>query len=311
MHPFTVVVQEIKHDQARLSPWFPGDEAPSPASVWVPTSSVAHFVNDLRGKVYGKPSGNPAIDAVLRGDAEFLGKGDDGLAFRVGSSVVKVSTTVPYQPFNPWHRTPQQAIDRMEQQYNLAVRASQSFDGILPMDFVIHGDKAFLVKPYVEIPATLTRKQLDAVAASVEAAHKAGWVFVDDLQVGVWNDGLYHFDTGKLEYVGPDKADPDDWNSPAYGDVLSLKRLFSQYGQKYFTEKERESPVLAFREASAVRRGSTEQERKAQRSALMRARDALLSYAKNFPDADDLDEFASPEIVREEFERARQRLRET
>ena len=68
----------------------------------VPHSALAHFKDDLEGRVRSdKRSGDPDVDAVTSGEAEFLGKGDDGLAFRSRDNVVKVSTVVPYQPLNP------------------------------------------------------------------------------------------------------------------------------------------------------------------------------------------------------------------
>jgi hypothetical protein len=313
MYPFDVVVIEVGPRMATVSRADPGGE-PSPYGTKMPVESVAHFVNDLRGVVYAPPSdpssGDPIVDAVLSGAATFLGKGDDGLAFRVdtpeGPLVVKVSTTVPFQPFNPNHLTPAEAAARLEAQHAASeAMADVGVPGILPSAFTRHGEgaavKGFMLKPWVEIPEHLTRAQLDEVAASVEAAHKTGWVFRDDLQVGVWNGRVYHFDTGKAEYVGVGKkSDPDDYWSDAHTDVQNLKRLFEKYGERYLTSREQQNPIAEF-EALYGFRASTPEERKKYRSLVLRLGMRIKSFLKNHPDEEhgfwsEIPEYADEEI---------------
>ena len=317
MYPFDVVVTEVGPRMAKVSRADPGGE-PSPYGTKMPVESVAHFVNDLRGVVYAPPSdpssGDPVVDAVLRGDAAHLGKGDDGVVFRVdtpkGPLVVKVSTTVPFQPLNPNHLTPAEAVARLEaQQAASEAMADAGVPGILPSALVVHeaAQKAFMVKPFVEIPERLTKSQLDEVAASVEAAHKAGWVFRDALQVGVWDGRVYHFDTGKAEYLGglPDAAkrlDPEDYWSDAHTDVQNLKRLFSDNGARYLTEREKTNPIAEFESLYSVNAGLLNAaERKKYRSLVLRLGEQIKSYLRNHPDEDNgfwssIPEYAADEV---------------
>jgi hypothetical protein len=309
MYPFDAVVTNVSAGTATIARADPG-EPPSGYGVRMPAESVAHFANDLIGRVYGEPSGDPVIDAVIDGSATFLGKGDDGLAFRVdtpkGPLVVKASTTVPFQPFNPNHLTPAEAAARLEAQHAASeAMADAGVPGILPSAFVLHGEGAavrgFVVKPYVEIPEHLTRRQLDEVAASVEAAHKAGWVFRDDLQVGVWDGNVYHFDTGKAEYVGVGKkSDPDDYWSDAQTDVQNLKRLFGKHGERYLTAREQQNPIAEFEALYGVR-ASTPEERKQYRSLVLRLGTRIKAYLKDHPDEEngfwgEIPEYADEEI---------------
>ena len=317
MYPFDVVVTEVSPRMAKVSRADPGGE-PSPYGTKMPVESVAHFVNDLRGVVYAPPSdpssGDPIVDAVLRGEATFLGKGDDGVVFRVdtpeGPLVVKVSTTVPFQPLNPNHLTPAEAAARLEaQQAASEAMADAGIPGILPSSLVVHeaAQKAFMVKPFVEIPEHLTKSQLDEVAASVEAAHKAGWVFRDALQIGVWDGRVYHFDTGKAEYLGdaPDAAkrlDPEDYWSDAHTDVQNLKRLFGEHGARYLTEREKTNPIAEFESLYSVNAGLLNAaERKKYRSLVLRLGERIKTYLRNHPGEDNgfwssIPEYAADEV---------------
>lgn len=293
MYPFDAVITEVSGGKAIVMRTDPGEEQSSYYGVPMPLESVAHFVNDLTGRVYGEPSGDPIIDAVIDGRAVFLGKGDDGLAFRVdtndGPLVVKASTTVPYHPFNPGHLTPTEAVDRLEAQHAASEAMIEAgVPGILPSVFRRHGDKGFVIKPYVEIPDRLTLPQLEEVAASVEAAHKAGWVFQDELQVGLLGGHVYHFDTGKAEYVGTGKdSDPDDHWSAASIDVRSLKRLFKTNGHRYLTAREKDNPIAEFEALHDVDAHSlTPEERKQFRRMVLRLSVKIKAFLSNHPDED-------------------------
>jgi hypothetical protein len=317
MYPFDAVVTSVNGSKAAVARADPGGE-PSAYGVTMPAASVAHFVNDLRGHVYSQyASGYPVIDAVTQGDAEFLGKGDDGLVFLIDTSegevVVKVSTTVPFQPFNPNHLTPREAANRLsEQQATSESMRADGVPGILPSTFVMHGDKGFMVKPYVEIPDHLTRAQLDEVAASVEAAHKAGWAFHDSLQVGLWKGHVYHFDTGKVEQVGVGKrTDPDDWHSDAYNDVESLKRLFSDNDERYLTKTEQQNPIKEFEALYGLDVRSLDREQRSKyRGLVLRLAHKIKLFLRNHPGEDHGFWSEIPEYADDEKREMMNRLKE-
>jgi hypothetical protein len=175
------------------------------AAATMPSASLKHFVNDLSGRVDVPPgSGDPAIDAVSSGKAEFLGKGDDGLAFRAGDKAVKVSTTVPFVPTNPGHRSPQEAADMLAAQGELNNDlARRGVPGLLPVEVKRHGDKAFLVRPYLEVPEKLTAEQAGKVRKTIDALHDLGYVVGDEIQVGLLGGEPYLFDLGKARKAGP------------------------------------------------------------------------------------------------------------
>lgn len=200
--PFTYYVVNLGNGKVRLSRDPDGKFGPV-----MPAASVKHFIDDLACKVRvpGK-SGHPAVDAVLAGRAECLGKGDDGFVFRVGDKVVKVSTTVPYHPENSPHMSPKQAKDRLRAQVALANRlADLGITGVQRSEFVEHGGKGFQVKPYVEIPARFTREQLDEIQDTLIAMHRAGVALRDFVQAGIdpSTGRPVLFDTGKAETIPP------------------------------------------------------------------------------------------------------------
>lgn len=200
----------------------------------MPKESLKHFLNDQAGKVELPPSGNPVIDAVTSGKAKFLGKGDDGLAFRVGDRVVKVSTTVPYQPENPGHRSPAQAIAKLREQVEVGNRlADLGVAGIQRSQFAEHGDKGFQIKPWVEIPEKFTREQLDKIQGTLIGMHKHGYALHDDVQAGLDSKGApVMFDVGKAE-----KRDTARDNDPIYSDIRSdmdnMRRLYEAHGEPF------------------------------------------------------------------------------
>ena len=195
--PVPMRVTEVTPDRIRVNY---ADRAEGGVSM--PRESMRHFVDDLSGRVMGTPnSADPRVNAVLRGEGEYLGKGDDGLAFRVGDRVVKVSTTVPYQPMNNYHRSPGDAQQRMLEQSRVHNEMHRlGIPGVLPVETVVHGDKAFQIQPHLDTKTKLSVEQLQAVRDSVEAMHAAGYAVNDQIQVGL-KDGIPHqYDLGK---VGP------------------------------------------------------------------------------------------------------------
>lgn len=220
-------VVSTQGDQVTISRYKDSDYGPT-----MPKASLKHFVNDLAGRVDVPPgSGRPEIEAVTSGKAKFLGKGDDGLAFRVGDGiVVKVSTTVPYQPENPGHRTPQQAADMLRAQSEVGnMLADAGIKGIQRSVFIQHGDKGFQIKPFVEIPEKWTPRQLDTIQDIVIAVHKAGYAIHDSIQAGIDPSGqIVLYDVGK---AGPrnDRPATDMW-SDVNDDMSSLRRLYEESG---------------------------------------------------------------------------------
>jgi hypothetical protein len=309
-YTFDAVVSGVKDGVARIVQLQPDEPLPDAETrgTPVPAASVAHFANDLNGRVYGQHTGTPEIDAVLDGRAQFLGKGQDGIAFRVGDSVVKVSTTVPFQPFNSGHLSPEQSIARVLRQHDAVeqMRAA-GVPGLLPERVEVHGDKAFTVKPYLTIPDTLTQEQLDSVAASIIAAHAAGWVWADEIQVGTLGDRLYHFDTGQAQRS--QRTDAEDRMSDAYLDIQALKRLFEKYGANYLTERERISPVDEYWALIKASYGTPEERREAGRRLLL-LYSRLDLYALNNPNARDLGLLADKDFRIEATKEAMARTRE-
>lgn len=171
------------------------------AFTFMPEESAADFMADLAGRVNlpTTPSGNPTVDALTAGGGEFLGRGDDGVAFGVGDKVAKLSTTVPFIPTNPGHRTPAEGAARLEKQVrtnNAMIEAG--VPGLLRQTLVNHGDRAIAVMDRLDIPKTLTRPQLLQVRNTLDRMHAAGYTLNDDVQAGIGKDGrAYLFDTGK------------------------------------------------------------------------------------------------------------------
>jgi hypothetical protein len=218
-HKFRVVKHEDGHVQ--LSRHEEGHYGPK-----MPAESVKHFVNDLAGRVDLPKHGRADIDAVVTGKAKFLGKGDDGLAFKVGDKVVKVSTTVPFVPENPGHRTPEAAADMLRRQVEVGNHLASKGIAVQRSEYVRHGDKGFQIKPYVEIPEKLTRAQLDAAQEIVQAMHAEGYTLNDTVQVGLDKKGdVIMFDVGKAAQ-SRGKHDLQD-------DYSALHNLYYQHGEKF------------------------------------------------------------------------------
>ena len=200
------------------------------SAVKMPVESVQGFHDDLNGIVRGPAHApHPAIQDVLDEKAEFLGKGDDGMAFRAGDKVVKVSTGVPFQPMNHGHLTPKAAANRLVHQANVSEHLRKlGVPGLLPMKTYRHGDKSFQVRDHVEIPRKLTKEQLDDAKETMLAMHKHGYSLNDDVQVGVKDGKGVLYDTGKASPM----KNPSDNSiySPKRADLERLDRLYAEHG---------------------------------------------------------------------------------
>lgn len=226
-HPVTFYVTLIRGEEARVADYEGG------SGTAVPVDSVRHMERDLAGRVDGPPGApHPAIRAVLEGKAQWLGKGDDGIAFRAGDKVVKVSTTVPYQPMNPFHRTPEQAADMLQAQAIVAEDMRKAgVPGIPPAECYRHGDKAFIVRDYVEVPPRLTQAQCDEAQDIILAMHERGWALRDTVQVGLLDGRVVMFDTGKARrFPSDDKRTRKYWRQDDLGYVT---RFYGDNGAEY------------------------------------------------------------------------------
>lgn len=223
----TYRVLHVRDGKAKLSRH--GEYGPE-----MPVEAVRHFVNDQQGIVHGPPSSNKHIRAVLDQKAEFLGKGDDGLAFRDGNKVVKVSTTVPYVPENPGHLSPEAAASRLEQQTEVSEHLRRAgVPGILPTEFIRHGDKGYAIRDHVEIPERFTKEQLDQLQDSLLAMHEAGFTMNDQPQAGLLGDRPYWFDIGKASGFDKQKADQAGIYDPRRSDFENLARLYEDNGHSF------------------------------------------------------------------------------
>lgn len=174
-------------------------------AVTIPESSLDHFIADLNGYMSPKVaaigrSDHPAVDAVIRGKAERLGKGNDGVAYRVGDLVVKMSTTVPFQPFNSGHRTPAEAAKLLAATARMTQKLHDEGVPCVPwVDLAVVGDKAFEIKPMYRVGTKLNPDQVRRVCAGVAALHDRGLIMADSIQVGLDEHGNpWFYDLGSI-----------------------------------------------------------------------------------------------------------------
>ncbi len=191
--------------------------------------AVKHFADDLnqRVDVPEHPTSN-GINLIREGRAQFLGKGDDGMAFDTGDGQVhKVTTSVPYNL--AYFRDHRDAIRDAERQVWLNNQAiEQGHDLLVPQQFIEHGEKGFTILPKLDLNADLTREQILAYREKMQAFHDAGWEVNDQVQTGVDAQGnIKIFDTGKLAKrdMSEDRSsmDEDHWNQLGHPGTLLRK----------------------------------------------------------------------------------------
>jgi len=228
--PMKVYGVDDAHAYAQLdtpehNKWAEKYPAPGTGYAKVPLQSWKHFVNDLSGKLqFDTPSGNHAVDAVAAGKGKWLGKGDDGVAWRVGDWVVKASTTVPFIPENPGHRTPDEAAAMMEKASTAHEKLRRAgVKGLVPIYHFRHEDKHLQVMPFLDTETPLTGEQLWQIEKTLEQIHAAGYTLNDQIQAGVMDDGnAYIYDTGKI------RPGADNWKKESDRD--ELRALKSRHG---------------------------------------------------------------------------------
>ena len=227
-------VEHADHEHAEIRPVEGG------SSVRVPRASASHFFNDLAGSLAGHTptSGNPHVDRVIRENGEWIGKGEDGIVFRAGPDhVVKVSTTVPFQPFNQGHRTPEEAAEHLGGE----ARAHAALAGIPHVPEVTvhqHEGRTWIVKPYLDDVGQLTAGEADSVRDAVRAMHARGWALGDQVQLGRDARGQVQImDLGQAHPLdpsassrsrGPLSADPRE------RDEERLAQLYREHGHTYY-----------------------------------------------------------------------------
>jgi hypothetical protein len=202
----------------------------------MPEASWEHFKNDLSGKVEGPPSSNPLINAVISGEAKPLGKGNSGLVFRHEGKIIKVGTTVPFQPLNPGHRSPEEAIANLKKEHDVCqLLRSKGVPGIPKTEFIVHGDKGFLIRDEMDMPNSLTPEQLDKVDKIVRRIHGAGYAIQDEIQVGLINGEPYMLDVGdaqplkgKTKQEKRQRIQDDEWRLSALFNRNKIEHLISQ-----------------------------------------------------------------------------------
>lgn len=199
----------------------------------VPTHLVPHHLDDMNHTVTSSNPNhpNPHVDAVLKGAAKHLGRGQDGSVFKHGAKTVKVSTVTPYQASN-WmsYRSPEEARDHIKTgvERTEKLRAA-GVPGIPKTEYHEHEGRGFAVRDHLRIPEKLTQEHLDQVQKSVIALHQHGHVIGDQPQVGVDKHGnIQHFDLGQARQIKPGGMwdDRDD-------DVAHVKRLYEKHGGTY------------------------------------------------------------------------------
>jgi len=225
--PQTVYVRRLESGKDRISQNPEAEFGPV-----MPLESVKHFLNDLSGVVQGPKAKDPRVNAVLDGKAKLLGKGDDGIAYKVGDDVVKVSTTVPYQPMNPGHRTPQQAKDMLRKQHEITEEMiSKGVQGLQHSEFVDNGDKGFQIKEWVEIPEKWTADQLSQVQDILIDMHKKGYALNDAIQPGITKAGkVVMMDVGKASRIDPDDPKERGIYGRITNDMDALKYFYRESG---------------------------------------------------------------------------------
>lgn len=160
------------------------------------------WARDMRGRpLEGAPrSGDRVVEAVRTGRAELLGKGFEGIVFRVGAEVAKVSTVAPYHPLQGV-RTSREAREMLRRNHaTVEDLIARGVPGLQRTRLVEHGGKTILVKPYVEIPKRFTREQLLEGKRILIAIHEAGFAIHDEPQLGLENGRVVMFDVG---FIGP------------------------------------------------------------------------------------------------------------
>ncbi len=202
--------------------------------VSIPMGNLPYLAEELSGVIEGPRSGVREIDAVLNGDAELLGKGHDGLVYRVGDRAVKVAATVPFHPRNPGHRTPEAAAERLRTAVDLADELSTAgVPGLARGTLVEHARRAFWIRDYYELPKRFTRAELHAVQETVLGMHEHQVTLNDQVQVGRSAAGAVElFDLGSARCCATSAFEHrrDD-------DISELAMFYERHGARFYLRR--------------------------------------------------------------------------
>ena len=222
VHHGDVHVNEVKDGKASVSWHKPGGYGRS-----FPVEHVPNIVHDVRGTLdhHTPTSGNEHVDAAIKG-GKFLGKGNDGLAFRTpsGKHVVKASTTVPFHP-HAGLRTPQQAMEHTDTEAE-AHTAHAADPLVQKIEHVHHEGRSWLVKPHLSPAGKLSRPELDKVRDSIQGMHERGWSLNDQIQLG-------RDDAGNLKHMDLGSSSKGASHHDREGDEHQLDTLYREHGEAY------------------------------------------------------------------------------
>ena len=180
----------------------------------VPAAEFDAFKGDLGGYVHNpdnEVSTDQAINGILQGRGEFLGKGQDGAAFGIGDKVVKVSTGTGFHWDQPGRGQAMGARMLLEQANVNNEMIAKGVPGLLPMKIEQKAGKTFAAMDRLEIPddapglrvPKFEPHQAKQLYETIDAMHKAGYTLNDTVQAGVDENGDARlFDTGQVTPIG-------------------------------------------------------------------------------------------------------------
>ena len=173
----------------------------------MPTKSFPHFVQDLTLDFSGMPKSRvKEIQAVIDGRAKYLGKGHQGLAFKVGKKTVKVSTTIPFHPDMQPHRSAREAADEIAAEGRLIQKLSRH-PCVPEVKIYRHAGRTWLVKPYLTIidEDKLSQKDVDDMEKCLRKLHAMNYMLGDRPQFGRKPQGrrAFFLDLGFARKVDP------------------------------------------------------------------------------------------------------------
>jgi hypothetical protein len=199
--------------------------------------NVDRWHDELSGLMRETPdSGNAHLDKVLRGEGEFLGRGQGGMVFGSGDKVVKAATVTPYH-WNQGVRSPEQGNADLRNEADVVDEMiAAGVENLLPLTTIEHEGRVFAVREKVQLDG-FTQEHIDQAGESLSAMNAAGYAMRDRVQIGVGDDGNVKFyDVGEAGKVSGHWA-KDTMND----DHSGLSRIAEEHGLSYVTPKDKEA----------------------------------------------------------------------
>lgn len=198
------------------------------------------FLSDLRGEIPQSPtSGNEILDAAIAGKAQYLGRGQGGIAFDAGDRIIKAASIVPYH-WNHGLRTQDQANAKLQSEIDIVNELQAAgMPNLMPLTPVMHEGRLFAIREKVSLDG-LDQQAIDDAGAALEKMHAAGYIMQDQVQIGMGNDGkVRFFDVGEAK-----KADTNSIFAlqDQRDDHSSLSRVAEKAGLKHISPESR-NPV--------------------------------------------------------------------